>query len=334
MTNRYIKILILVVSIIIVNSNNSQAQDPQFTQFYANPLYLNPAFAGTGRCPRVSLNYRNQWPGIPKTDGGTYNTSSASYDQHIDAISGGIGLLIVNDKAGQGTLTSTNISGIYSYQLPVTRNFSLKAGVQATYMQKKLDWTNITFGDMIDARRGFIYNTQEAVPSNNLSNVNNMDFSAGILGYSKHFFFGIAANHLTEPNESLLGGGNKSPLPRKITGHAGAVLDIGGDHSQTSISPNILYQKQGDFEQINLGLYLNKGPVIAGLWYRLKDSFILLLGLQNEVFKIGYSYDITSSKLPNFGTYNTHGSHELSLGIQFYCKPKKRKFRTVACPSF
>src|SRR6185295_17434324 len=58
------------------------AQDPEFTQFYANPLYLNPAFAGTARCPRICLNYRNQWPGIS----GTYVTYSASYDQHFDAI--------------------------------------------------------------------------------------------------------------------------------------------------------------------------------------------------------------------------------------------------------
>jgi len=27
-------------------SINASAQDPQFTQFYANPIYLNPAFAG------------------------------------------------------------------------------------------------------------------------------------------------------------------------------------------------------------------------------------------------------------------------------------------------
>jgi len=52
------------------------AQDPQFTQFYANPLYLNPAFAGTARCPRVTMNYRNQWPVLT----GTFVITSASYD--------------------------------------------------------------------------------------------------------------------------------------------------------------------------------------------------------------------------------------------------------------
>ena len=41
---------------------STKAQDATFSQFYANPTYLNPALAGSGICPRVSLNYRNQWP--------------------------------------------------------------------------------------------------------------------------------------------------------------------------------------------------------------------------------------------------------------------------------
>ena len=102
------------------------AQDPQFTQFYANPLYLNPAFAGAQRCPRVCLNYRNQWPALT----GTFVTYTASYDQHVDPI-GGLGLLVLQDKAGESTLTTTNVSGIYSYQLNVTREFSIRLGLKA-----------------------------------------------------------------------------------------------------------------------------------------------------------------------------------------------------------
>ena len=29
------------------------AQDPEFSQFYANPLYLNPALAGVTICPKA-----------------------------------------------------------------------------------------------------------------------------------------------------------------------------------------------------------------------------------------------------------------------------------------
>jgi type IX secretion system PorP/SprF family membrane protein len=150
-----------------------KAQDPQFTQFYANPLYLNPAFAGTARCPRISMNYRNQWPNLS----GNYVTYSVAGDLHVDALAGGLGILVTTDDQAHGTLKTTNASLIYSYQAVINREFSLKFGLQATYMQKSLDAQNLHFGDMIDARRGFVWNTQEAIPSPNKSNA---DFSAGV----------------------------------------------------------------------------------------------------------------------------------------------------------
>ena len=153
------------------------AQDPEFTQFYANPLYLNPAFAGTARCPRMVMNYRNQWPSLS----GSFVTTSASYDQHVETISGGLGLIVLNDRAAQSTLSTTTFSGIYSFQQAITRKFSIKAGFQATYFQKSLDWSKLTFGDMIDSRKGFIYETQD-IPRG--GTVKNVDFSAGILGFS------------------------------------------------------------------------------------------------------------------------------------------------------
>ena len=296
------------------------AQDPEFTQFYANPLYLNPAFAGTARCPRFVMNYRNQWPALT----GTFVTYSASYDQHIDALSGGLGFLVTNDKAGEGTLITTNFSAIYSYQLNLTREFSIKAGFQATYAQKKVDWDKLTFGDMIDPRRGFVYTSAE---QRNQVSRTNVDLSAGLLAYSKRYFFGFAVNHLTQPDEGFLG---SSKLPMKYTGHAGAVIPLDGRSGQASISPNILYQQQQDFRQLNLGLYVTKGPIVGGLWYRNEDSFIALIGFQQGLFKAGYSYDVTVSKLANA----TAGSHEISFQLVFECKPKKRKFRTVSCPSF
>ena len=70
------------------------SQDPQFTQFYANPIYLNPAFAGSNGCPRFNLNYRNEWPSLS----GNYVTYSASYDQYFKNISGGIGVIATHDQ--------------------------------------------------------------------------------------------------------------------------------------------------------------------------------------------------------------------------------------------
>jgi len=306
---------------------NVYGQDPEFTQFYANPLYLNPAFAGTAHCPRVALNWRDQWPGIS----GQFITSSVSYDQHADAVSGGIGLQVWNDLAGEGTLKTTNISGIYSYQVAITRRFSIKGGFQATWGNKSIDWNKLTFGDMIDARRGFVYTTREQ-PRNQPANY--VDFSAGVLGFSEKYFVGFAVHHLTEPNESVVV--SESRLPRKYTFHAGAVLPIESQGEAATLSPNLLVQHQEDFTQINYGLYFTKGPFVGGIWsrsaegFRKFDSFIFLAGLHMGIMKFGYSYDITVSNLTN----KTNGSHEISLVLQFDCKPKRRRFRTISCPSF
>ncbi len=314
------KILLPVLLFFMFNNSNLVAQDPAFTQFYANPLYLNPAFAGTARCLRVNVNYRNQWPGIQ----GTYTTYSASIDSHVDALHGGLGFIATNDNAGKGVLKTTNVSGIYSYLLNVTREFSLKFGFQATFFQKTIDWSKLNYGDMIDERRGFVYNTNEVQGTPNKSNV---DFSAGVLGFSKKYFVGFTVNHLTQPDEGLLG---TSKLPMKFTAHAGAMLPLGDKGNETYISPNILFQQQQDFHQLNLGMYVSKWPFVAGLWYRSGDAAIALIGFQQHSFKIGYSYDVTLSKLSS----SSAGAHEISFSRQFECKPAKKKFRTTSCPSF
>lgn len=98
------------------------AQDPEFTQFYASPMYLNPAFAGTSKCPRLVMNYRNQWPSLS----GAFVTSAVSYDQHVNAVRGGLGVMFMNDRAAQSTLTSNTISAVYSYLQPIGKKFSMK----------------------------------------------------------------------------------------------------------------------------------------------------------------------------------------------------------------
>lgn len=328
MTTRKKLLIFLLFGIISLlgGTGKVMAQDPEFSQFYANPLYLNPAFAGTVRCPRINLVHRNQWPGIT----GTYVTSVASYDQHIESLSGGLGFMFSSDNAAN-TLKTNRFSAMYSYQIKVSRKFSVRLAGEAAFFQKSLDWSKLQFGDMVDPRRGFVYQSADQPVGN--GNVSGVDFSAGFLGFSDVFFFGFAAHHLTQPEESVITG--QSPLPMKYTAHAGAVIPMAGGASKytqndVTISPNIMYRQQGTFSQLNMGIYVKKSAIVGGVWYRNKDSFIVLLGIQTETIKIGYSYDVTVSKL----TTATGGAHEVTLGINFKCKPKRRTFRTISCPSF
>ena len=166
--------ILLAFVFVTVGTEETQAQDPEFTQYFANPLYLNPAFAGTARCPRMTMSYRNQWPAMS----GSFVTTAAAYDQNVETLSGGLGLIVMNDQAGRGTLSTTTASGIYSYQQAITRKLSIKAAMQVTYMQKSLDWGRLSFGDMIDPRSGFIYETQDK-PRGGM--VQAVDFSTGFL---------------------------------------------------------------------------------------------------------------------------------------------------------
>jgi type IX secretion system PorP/SprF family membrane protein len=316
---------IYTVVLLVVLSFSAKAQDPQFTQFYANPIYLNPAFAGSYGCPRFNANYRNEWPSLSSN----YVTYSVSYDQYFKNISGGIGIIAMHDQQGTGTIYTSMLGFIYSYHLKVNRKFSMLFGARAAMFNKYLDWDKLTFGDMIDPRKGFIYETGD-VPRGGSRYF--FDASAGFVGYSKNFFFGGAVHHLNMPNESMIVG--ESRLPMRFTGHMGAKIDLGSKSqytNKTSIMPNIIYQYQNGFQELALGTYIRYTAFTAGVWYRNLDAFILSIGVSTDRFKLGYSYDVTVSKLNN-GV--SGGSHEVSLGIMFNCKDKPVTFRTISCPSF
>ena len=225
----------LIILIFIGVSFGSSAQDPQFTQFYANPIYLNPAFAGSKICPRFAMNYRNEWPSLT----GNYVTYSMSYDQYFKNISGGIGVIAMHDQQGQGTIYTSMIGLVYSYHLKVNRKFRMMFGARAAMFNKYLDWDKLTFGDMIDPRRGFIYQTGDVQRGGNRYF---FDASAGFVGYNKHFFFGFAGHHLNRPDESMIIGSSR--LPIRLTGHMGANIPLGHKSQYrniTSIMPNVIY---------------------------------------------------------------------------------------------
>ena len=312
-----------------------RAQDAHFSQFYANPLYLNPAFAGAKVCPRVVTNYRNQWPSIP----GSYVTYSASFDMHFDALGGGLGVMVTSDRAGQGVLTEQTVSLIYSVRIRLSREWFMKAGLQASFFQKHLDWDKLTFGDQINSKWGFSNVTLETRPSNGEYNLMDVDFSGGLVVYNKNFFGGIALHHLVPVDVAFEG---ESYLPMKITGHMGYTFGLNGNKRRKlgdpTISPNFVYMNQGPFHQFNYGAYFKKAPMIFGLWYRhfmdnagfSSDAIIIQAGFEYDKFKFGYSYDITISDM---GTASG-GAHEVSFALDFNCPVKRRRMHEINCPSF
>ena len=311
--------------VLMGTTNHTFAQDPTFTQFYSNPVYLNPALAGTTGCPRFTLNYRNEWPQLT----GNYVTYSAAYDSYVKDIKGGIGIIATYDRQAEGTISTTMLGGIYSYNLKINRKVSLNFGVRAAYIQKYLDWEKLTFGDMIDPRRGFIYQTGD-VPRGGKRGL--FDASAGAVVFSKYFYGGLAGHHINTPDESMILGVSK--LPMRWTVHMGGTIPIGrrGRYTDgTTIKPAIIYQYQNGFQELNIGGYLNYERLNLGVWYRNRDAMVFIVGVKADNFRVGYSYDLTVSKL---GNGLTGGSHEVSFQLDLKCKKKPKNFRKISCPSF
>lgn len=300
-----------------------QAQDPVFSQFYAAPLQLNPAFAGVTYAPRVTLNYRNQWPSLNKA----YVTYAVAYEQTLETLNSGIGLMAMADDAGDGTYKTNRFAAVYGYKVQVGNEFAVKLGIEAGIMQASVDWDRLVFLDQLNPETGSVDpfgnpNETGEIRPENLTNTK-FDVSAGLLAYGGNFYGGIAVKHLNRPDESLLlvNDNLNVGLPLRTTIHAGAEISLSTGNNRRGdafISPNIMYIKQADFGQINAGAYAGFGRVYAGLWYRHAltngDAVIGLVGFREGIFRIGYSYDVTVSSL---ALYGSGGAHEISVSINF-----------------
>lgn len=371
------RIVILLVAVLGLSVMRVQAQDPMFSQFYANPLFLNPAMAGTNVCPRLAFNFRDQWPSMP----GTFMSFAASYDEHFDKIYGGIGVQLWGDRAGEGGILNTyNASAMYSFKVKVSKKFNMRFALEAAYQNKSLDWTKLTFGDMIDPRYGFVYSTNENI-ANYINKINTLDFSFGFLGYTPHVYFGFAAKHIatlslsgkTTPYSFLSGNADGNFYDMlKLTAHVGANFDLKRKSKKEtsfgdiSISPNFIYEHQLGFNYFSEGLYMKFYPFTVGVWCRHgltykydeplrdqngqvimsadsitpmtqrtniynSDAIIFMFGLEYDMFKIAYSYDLTISRL---ASATTGGSHEVSVQLLLPCPKKRKAIKDLKCPSF
>ena len=305
--------LFIVFGFLAITSFPSVGQDVSFSQFYANPLYLNPAFAGTMGVPRVALQYRNQWHGFDNA----FTTYTACLDLPVQTLRGGLGLYFMNDLQANGALNAYQVNAAYSVSVPINEDFVMNLGVQAGFNQNSLRLDELIFADNLDMISG-----NHGV-SGEVSNITDpdytfFDFGTGILVYSERYFGGVSLSHLAEPYHSYsLAEDSGSTLKRKYTAHFGARLPVyihGHHRKKFDISPQVILQKQGNFQQFNYGLFAAKGGIAVGTWFRQNlglryDAMIFLIGFVRSRWQFTYSYDFTVSGLAG----NSGGTSEVSL---------------------
>jgi type IX secretion system PorP/SprF family membrane protein len=318
------------------------SQDPQFSQFY-----LNPALAGGALAPRLTANYRNQWPALSAN----FVTASFGADVFLPNYNSGVGIQVTTDSQGLGNLKATDVALQYSYQISLNEVTSLRLGIQGGFSSRSLDYYGLTFGDQYN-NGGLNGNPSSDPFAQGGPNVSYADFSSGMMVYSDWYWLGLAAHHLNRPNQAF--SGTEARLPVKTSLQAGLRIPFAGytflgneiDKEKT-ISPAILYKKQGKYDQLDMGLYVTIEPLVLGMWYRgipfkkyepsinNHESLVFLAGFRQDKFSIGYSYDLTISTLGA----GSGGAHEISLSYIFEpLTPKPKRSRSskhqLSCPKF
>jgi type IX secretion system PorP/SprF family membrane protein len=319
------KKLLLTLTICVTLASASVAQDPNFSQFFASPITLNPALTGKfDGVYRFAANYRNQWPTINNA----YTTATASFDMGIlkdripDYDQFGIGIMGFTDRAGQGGILTNNYLGVslaYHKALDENGYHQIGAGFQGTYVNKRLDVSSLKFQDQLTPL-GFTGVTSEVFDQRQV-NLSYFDLNAGFIyngtsnGYN-NYYVGASMYHINRPKESFQGG--DFVLNPRVTIQAGGKIPV-GTYNYLHVAGNHSVQAKAHNTMIGGAFSLNvnnddENPtnVYLGSW------------------RLGASYDVNTSSLK--AASNSRGGVEIS--VIFIKRPVDPNAKKLNCPKF
>ena len=338
--NRNLKSILLACTLLLLCFQGS-AQDFQFSQFYAAPLYLNPALTGISQETRMGSVYRRQWPGLDYQ----FTAVTAYMDHYSFDYKSGVGLSLSSFSEEFLKLNTTDISGYYAYNLQLSERANFQLGTQISYIQKRGTLENLLFGDQID-----VFN-QTTLPSSADAVGGLEPFSyfsvglGGVLTWDK-LWIGFSGHHLNRPNSAFYVRDGQSQHWPKYSIQAGYTIPLyepefweEGSGKFVHLMAN--YKRQGPFQFVDVGLQVLLNQLVVGGAFRSlpiqsdlpkRESVVGLFGLNlPNGLAVGYSYDYPISDVGS----QTLGSHELSLRYQFfYGTPKSRGQRSRVRPCF
>lgn len=318
------KKLVILTIITCMSAFATHAQDLHFSQFFNSPLTTNPA--NTGFIPdadyRLGAHFRNQYSNIMAAP---YKTMSAFADFQLmrDRLENGwlgAGAVVLSDVAGSGSLRSTKIYGSLAYHQMLGNSSLLSAGFNLGYANKRIDQTNLKYPDQFDGK--FFDNE---LPTSVVLTNNNVSYFDMQVGMNYAYFpqediyinGGYSIHHVNKPKESFFDDDTEAGIiPMRHIGFVNAILKVAPD---VIINPNVYYTNQarsselvaGMNANVNLGQSAGEKQFIAGLYYRYKDAFIPMVGLQYKNIRFTFSYDATASGLKSFNNYQ--GAQEFNM---------------------
>ncbi len=346
------KIKLLVLSFLVGSFiQNANAQDPQFVQFYASPLQLNPAMTGVfpGKW-RIIANYREQWNSI--LDSNPFRSMSASFDARSQVGRGdyfAYGLTALRDQAGSSHYlrTSGDLSLSYMKQLGGgyrSADQYLIGGAQVGIGQHTIDYQNLWFSYQFDGTVEQVDRNHSSGETINQSSDLYMNINAGLLWYAVYddnqsLYFGGSLHHVNAPKVSFIAADGEENMDMKWVAHAGGELPFSHEFSML---PAVAVMGQGPSLLSLFGTnirYTNRDwrevALRAGVWGHLSKNvegsihlpavtFTAVLEL--ERLNVGISYDVNVNKLSP--PTNNRGAYEISI---IYYQPAPRR-ENVKCP--
>jgi len=320
---RYIIILALLVGF-----KSFGQQKPQYTQYIFNQYLLNPALSGIENYIDFKAGFRKQWSGI--TDAPQTSFVSAHWalgDNHLwsNALTSfpeqtgdpmdrnytqnymsspshhGMGVTVVQDKAGPLSRIDANVT--YAYHLQLSNDFNLSLGAAAGVSSIKLDVNALTFPDT---------QTDPAL-SNALVSQLKPDLSVGVWLYGARLFAGVSAQQVLSQKLSFTNSDNYNTGKEVPHFFATAGYKFFLDDQIAAIPSVMVKYVQPSPMSVDLNMKVAfKDKIWLGGSYRKNDSFSAMAGFNiGKMVNLTYSYDFTTSDLNTV----SNGSHEIVLGL-------------------
>jgi len=294
------------------------AQDPQTSQIYNAPLWLNPVFTGNTayHCKggwytrtRVMGSYRSQW-------GGLMQNQRLAADYTPPSGLTGVGVLLAHDVAG--TPSIQHIQGGLSgpYHLQIVNGWRLSSGVAVTYHQRSLGTSGALLPDQYTSE--FYNNVISPTGDPALAAytpATYIDASVGVIAFKKNRAVGASFWHANDPDFSLTGG--TEALSPKLNLHASYRHSLSGERRaflyhqkpDTSVSPFVHIKNQFGLTQAEFGANTLLQSLALGAWYRglplnpnpagvgvHNESLVPMAGIapfmRAGYLKAGVSYDV------------------------------------------
>jgi type IX secretion system PorP/SprF family membrane protein len=278
-----------------------------FTQFNMNDYILNPALGGVHDYYQVKTTYRQQWVGF---DGSPTSYMISTYGPHA-TMDMGYGGYLFSDQVGP--IQNLGIYGSYAYNFQIMNDIRLSLGLFVGAVQLKFEPLDLK---------------ENGDPLNEPKSTFHPDASFGAYVYTPQWDVGFSANQLffsriddaadTTDNvvsrltsHFYLTGRYRYNINRDIDLEGAAWLKY-----VTRVTPQFDINVRGIYQKMFWG----------GIGYRTGDAVSIMLGYNQGLVMIGYSYDIITS---NIRTYSS-GTHEVVIGVRFSSiKSSSRSRRSI-----